>query len=419
MRNSRKRLTLNQQGKILVLVLVLLVVGGLLLTPLLGLMSTGLISGQVYERKAAELYAADAGVEDAIWRIKYPDVAGLPSIVCDDRWDDEFPLYYIDVNGRNVEVLIEYLGSDAYRITSTARSNGSDTRIEAHIGVTIKYLSYSGMMDHIITINEKLTAKELDALAREIAKVTLDCRAECLDEDTGCPDGCGGIYDYAFIPEGCYGCGVVYNFSEALWPKPGFLADWYWNEVKSETPYAYDRIDLDGADLELGPLYRDGTLNIYNSRNVPAALNLTGTFYITGDTSIGTEKHDFTLNLNGYTIFVESDSTGSGKEALKIGGQVTINGPGAIIAIGDIYFAPNGDVGGNEQGVFIMSVSGQTTLQPSGDFFGSVAGNWYVEVKSGQGPILTYPPGGMGDLYDFPSLVEVDRECNIVSWEIK
>jgi hypothetical protein len=42
-------------------VLVLLVLGGLVLTPLLVYMHTGLDAGQTHERRTDELYAADAG----------------------------------------------------------------------------------------------------------------------------------------------------------------------------------------------------------------------------------------------------------------------------------------------------------------------------------------------------------------------
>ena len=52
MRTIIKGAIRDQKGAaVLTLVLILLVVGGLILTPLLGLMSTGLVSGQVYEEK--------------------------------------------------------------------------------------------------------------------------------------------------------------------------------------------------------------------------------------------------------------------------------------------------------------------------------------------------------------------------------
>ena len=149
-------------------------------------------------------------------------------------------------------------------------------------------------------------------------------------------------------------------------------------------------------------------------------LKLTDTVYVTEDTTIGSTGHNFILDLNGHAIFVESPSLGEGKEALEIGGQVTtVLGPGAIIAVGDIYFAPGGDAGSNEEAVFIFSVSGTTRLQPSGTFYGAVAGNFYVQVHSGEEPTLTYPPGGFGDAFDFfPSMLEVDRTYDVDSWDI-
>jgi len=71
MKTLVKKAIRDEKGAALALALVLLVVGGLILTPLLGLMTTGLMAGQVYENKTAELYAADAGIEDALWKIQH------------------------------------------------------------------------------------------------------------------------------------------------------------------------------------------------------------------------------------------------------------------------------------------------------------------------------------------------------------
>jgi hypothetical protein len=68
-----KRLMRDEKGQALVLTLLLLLIGSLIVTPVLGLMGTGVKSGRVYEQKDNEIYAADAGVEDAMWRIRYDD----------------------------------------------------------------------------------------------------------------------------------------------------------------------------------------------------------------------------------------------------------------------------------------------------------------------------------------------------------
>ena len=102
----------------LILVLILLVVGGLILGPLLGLMGTGLVAGQVYEKRATALYACDAGIEDAIWQLLY-SADGLP--------DQPYHLEQVNEMG----VTIEKIGEDPiadgailYTIKSTATRDG-------------------------------------------------------------------------------------------------------------------------------------------------------------------------------------------------------------------------------------------------------------------------------------------------------
>ena len=125
MKTIVKRIMRDEKGKALVLALVLLVVGGLILTPLLGLMTTGLVAGQVYEKKTEELYAADAGVEYAIWQLAQ---GGDPDDVLE-----------LTLNGKDVTVEIEELPHDCYElaiyeITSTATSaEGSSTTVTAQV----------------------------------------------------------------------------------------------------------------------------------------------------------------------------------------------------------------------------------------------------------------------------------------------
>ncbi|MFC2021122.1 hypothetical protein ACFLU1_04975 [Chloroflexota bacterium] len=61
----------KQKGQVLALVLILLFLGSTLIVTLLSFATTGAKSGLVYVKKTDELYAADAGIEDAIWQIKY------------------------------------------------------------------------------------------------------------------------------------------------------------------------------------------------------------------------------------------------------------------------------------------------------------------------------------------------------------
>jgi len=75
MAKLRKMLThrgKNESGQgALAMVLILLMLGAIILTPLLVFMTTGLKAGQVYESKMQEFYAADAGIEDGSWQIEH------------------------------------------------------------------------------------------------------------------------------------------------------------------------------------------------------------------------------------------------------------------------------------------------------------------------------------------------------------
>jgi hypothetical protein len=375
MKITAKRPIRDEKGQALIMVLILLVVGLLITTPLLAYMGTGLIAGGVYERRMAELYAADAGVEDAMWKIQN-QVDELPVPSCEDP--NPYWSYNIsDVNGKSLEVTITCVNNTTYQVISTATGDGRGTEIEAYITGESVFGDYSGITDRIITSQGEIDVKN---------KVNLSY-----------PEGHGPV-----------------DYYDGPWPTPEELGQFYWQDVEDATHYGSDTtIDLNGVDLDLEPLSINGTLDILNSSNTPATLTLNGTVYITGDTLIGQNGKDFTLDLNGQTIFVESSSA----DAIIVGGKCIISGPGAIIAVGNIYFAPKGDVGGNGEPVFILSVSGTTLLQPSGDLYGAIAGSVEVEVKQGTSPTITYPEAGFGDDLNFLTGVQ-QLIYSIASWEV-
>jgi hypothetical protein len=380
MKISLNRPISDEKGQAMLLALILLLISGLIAAPLLSFVGTGVLTGAVYATRTAELYAADAGVENAMWKIQHQ--VDIPTGCSQDTTRS----YNItDVNGKQVAYNITRANNETltYQIVSIATGNSSATQVEAYITGKSRYGDYSGMLEHI-AISQNVT---------DIAKkVTLIY-----------PAGCGPEEHYA-----------------GSWPPPSELCDWYWTDVKNVTPYGSDTIDIAGVDTTKGPLYRAGTLIIKNSSSTPATLKLTGTLYISGDTSIayGTSNNrEMTLDLNGNTIFVASNSTGSGKEALKIGDQCNIKGPGCIIAIGDIYFKPKSQV--TTDPVFVLSIIGTTTMQPSGNFYGALAGSVEVEVRQGEKPTLTYPEGGFGTCgLNFPIGATQRLVFSIASWEV-
>jgi len=107
MAKLRKMLThlrKNESGQgALAIVIILLMLGAIILTPLLVFMSTGLKAGGVYESKLQEFYAADAGVEDGLWRIKNDQLSGYDEYTYSTSYIYDLPG---EINNENVHVNI-------------------------------------------------------------------------------------------------------------------------------------------------------------------------------------------------------------------------------------------------------------------------------------------------------------------------
>jgi len=386
MKIAVKKLIRDETGAALAMALILLLIGGLITAPLLSYMGTGILAGEVYEARTAELYAVDAGVEDAVWKIQHSD-GYLP---CSPGSP---PRNYTitDINGKDVDITITsvalYQGTTnltgTYRVESIITGNGSGTQIEAYIEGVNKYGDYGDILGQVLTSQDEINLQP--------------------NTEVNPPDGEQGPTEY-------------YNDD---WPTAEELIDFYLDDVEDGTHYDSDTvIDIAGVDTELGPIYVEGELTIHNSSNTPATLTLTGTIYSTEETLIcyGTSQNkDMTVDLNDQTIFVASNSTGSGQEALKIGDKCTLVGSGTVLAIGDIYFKPNTEAGVTDP-VFVMSVDGTTSVQPNGDFYGSIAGS--VEIELQPGTSINYPEnGGWVDGLNF--LIGVKKLAySIDSWEV-
>ena len=356
----------NESGQgVLAIVLILLMLGAIILTPLLVFMSTGLKAGGVYESKLQEFYAADAGVEDAIWKINNGTSGAA---------------YFLgeEVNDRNVSVTIEDKGGGIYKINSTATSDSTgNTTIECYV------LNIAGFnfFDSAITSNGTITIKPGNNITGNVtANGTVN-------------------YNKGDIN------GTINEGATINWPSKEQLSAWYWDQVKDLALYSEDHIDI-ATDPIIGPLYRNGTLDIYNGGSAGENATLNGTVYVTSDLTIGTTEHDFTLNLNNQTIYCEGN--------IQVGGKCTISGSGCIIAIGDVDFSPNIAAGSENDFVFIMSVEGEVFLHPSGNFYGAIAGE--ADVRLQPGYFLKLTAVGEGDV-NFPT--EGMGMMKVLSYTIK
>ncbi len=113
----------SEKGVVLPLVLAVMAVGTLLLAPFLSQASTTLMSANDYGQSISAQYAADAGVEHAVWDLLYDDLATRFSAP-----GDSFNYQLGEsVNGIAPDITVTLSGSSSYSIVSIADSR----RIEA------------------------------------------------------------------------------------------------------------------------------------------------------------------------------------------------------------------------------------------------------------------------------------------------
>jgi hypothetical protein len=98
----------GQRGYVYILVLVFMAVGALMIPPILEFMGTGVGSNPIFEQKTDEIYACDAGIDDAIWQIKYENLPTMFTSYDEYDYADTWSYNLAEnVNGETVSVDIQ------------------------------------------------------------------------------------------------------------------------------------------------------------------------------------------------------------------------------------------------------------------------------------------------------------------------
>jgi len=355
LRRAVKEINRKQNGQVLIMVLIVLALGAIVLAPTLNHAASSIKHQQLIETDALELYAADSGIDYALFKLSNGETA-----------IDDYPL-----DGKTVAVSITDQGDGSYLITSTATSaGGSNTTIRT--GVSSSGGGFAFLFDSAITSPGTITLKNDSVVTGNVTY------GEDLDNK--------GTVDGEEIPDS----DLINN-----WPTADFFDTFYEDLVLSEgaTPVGDTTIPSGSYSLEnpcpVGPLYVDGKLTVKAD-----FIRLDGTVYVTGDIEF---KNTCTIILNGQTIFAK------GNIDLKNG--FTSIGNGCIIAIGDITVMTNGDT--DPDGfLFLMSISGTVQVNNGDNIYGCIAGEAEVELKNGCDLTWKAAPTGEGDL-NFPSDVGV------------
>jgi hypothetical protein len=363
----------GRRGQILILALLVMFVGAVILTGLFQYMGSSLLLATKGEENAVNYYAADSGIEDALYWLQRDQEDGDLWVwnEGEEQWEREgYTLNYTNstANNRAVDVSVENnpsgCGDNCYLITSTATHNksGVSTIIESYIRATP--LEFWKFGDDAITSNYDVT----------------------ILGDKGWVHGNVSYVDSITCnPEPCSVNGTINDpFEDGIpwWPETWAIAKYFEDQVDISKPFSGGSIDV-AVNSTIGPLYIEGDLEIMSSVN-GASASLAGIIYVTGDLTIDGNRA-FLLDLNNQVIFVENkdaiigDSIAAGHADVQINDYCNLSGSGAIFAIGDIWFEPK-LITSSLDFTFIMSIEGWLNMQPASEFYGSVAGNLAVDV---------------------------------------
>lgn len=289
-----------ERGQVLPLALMALAIGALVTAPFLGYSSSGLISSKIHQQAIDERYAADAGAEYAIWRLR----SGGSSV-------PQFAL-----NNRTVNVTIADQGEQVYSITSTATGDdGSSTTIESYVLVSMFWLSDGYIEENIegdVYVNGDILLDEnviVDGSAYATGNIILDNNSEVTGDVVA--DG-----DIILNNLGIIGGSVSAGGDLTLGNN---------SEIGS--------IEVIGNVCAVGniTIYNDAIVNgnVYTSGNLELSENtiIRGDVYITGDIVRIIIVNNASIEGNIYI-------TGSITDRLELGNNGVITG--AVYATGDI-----------------------------------------------------------------------------------
>ncbi|MBM3143275.1 MAG: hypothetical protein FJ005_09605 [Chloroflexi bacterium] len=347
-----KRILGSERGQALPMALILLVLGGFLVIPTLSLTATNLNANRIVEQNTLELYAADAGVADALWQLNN---AGLKPY-------KEWQLPEL-VNGGTVNVTLSKVNEKLYKIVSIATLPGGSTTVEALVNLG----GNPWFFDNAITSANNVIIKPKCVIRGKVVYTnSIDNKGDVIPAPIKDPT----------VPD--------------RWPNADVVNTFFYNQVRHVQQTSGTRtINIsstsckEATPCEIPVVNHNGDLTITGG----GWARLTGTVYVTGTLTIDSVN----LNLNKKTLFA--------KNAIYVTKNSYIYGAGCVVAWGNVDFKPGSVAATSNDYVFILSVNGTVYAAPNATWNGSVAG-YNVEYWPGGTLQWTTPPS---DGLDFPS----------------
>ncbi len=376
----------GEKGQTLIFTLILLSLVSIIMAPLLNFMASGAkTTEQVYNQGAKELYAADAGIRDAMWNIERSS-SWLPA-----EGETTVPQTIPEpVNGKTVTYSITRLLDSiyqppAYQIQSQSFDplNSGTTTISCEV-TTIDF--FETFTENALTSPTSISTKRNAGISGNVQSPLVDGNSD------------GTIN--ADLENGS-----VINSDVFGWPqitsRNNPIQLYYLIQVSNLTPFTGPNINLSNG-AQRGPLYVDNG-DPDETYAIMGSGALSGTIYINGNL-IFNNHAQITLGSGnvGQTIFV----TGSVTFTMP---QSVVSGPGSIISNGYLNFQPN--VVNNGQYIYLMSVNSYV------NFYGSIAGKTYVNIQPNADSTITWMDSGNLNL-NLPGRTDTGI-ASIESWQIR
>jgi hypothetical protein len=421
------RLLKGEKGQALIIVVLLMLISALVIAPMLSHVGTGLKSGkEVFEERMLGQYAADSGVEDALFRIQTDD-PNMP-----EEWDgpwttqnayDTAYTYTVSspVNGNNVEVTIQ--PQWVLQDLETPPDGMTPHADMVVVGDTVGEEAGNGLYQISINVTEDTKTLHVERIG-----VWLPSRFSYVPGSSSLEDDPSAAYycEPVEVPHRG-GTAIIWDFGE---PRPKFedlpgvdlkrvvtfqftpqghpASAFSWVKIQSmdvalcwDVDLKYYQITSDAKDVKTEKVI---TVEAYAAENELRDMGtaVAGDYRAIGATLMIDANHD------GYyrdTLFGENDATvsdipaGTHLEAAYLYWSAWLEGDGETVFYDDCYDFNNWQPGGRWE-----------IYYPSwwnGEFMGSGG-----STDSARTLTLNYPPTGSLDLSPY-----VDYDLVRVTWE--
>jgi hypothetical protein len=384
---SIKKILSSEEGFALPAALVLLLVGGLLVVPSSVLVSTSLTANRAVDETDKSVYAADAGIEYALWQVQNNPSLQLPSV----GQQSSLP-FSETLNGKNLTITISNQDGTTFTIISTTEGGvGRNATVSSDVDLTFSGGSSSAVFDYALaSLGGDITLSgNTDVEADEVEQGNIYSNANVGLSGNAKVNGDASAYGTITTINNSRIMGQEYPGYPQLTPPTVDTAS-----RESETlagtcvPVTHTSWTISGTGnyQHTSPVHVSGNLSISRLGTVTfeqavcvdgnLSISSLSTVIFQGGVKVGGSIYISTNNsiTFGSTVHVTGNFQTTGNSAINLGGTVYIkgaismsgnsasfNGGSWVIAEGNITLTGNSQLAA-EQIPVIMSTSGTATL---------------------------------------------------------